>query len=374
MKNNQNLLYRKTLLNFLIKFGIWTLSVPLVIFVVAFIVSHTDYQYVYDFSPTLYYSVKTLTYHFLDKFNIIIYTFLIWIVGASILLYKLLKKVFSYINAISKASTDLMNKDIEYVELPIELENLQRQMNHLKRESERNELFARESEQRKNDLVVYLAHDLKTPLTSMIGYLSLIDEMKDMPKKKREDYIKIVLDKSYKLEDLINELFDITRFNSETIILEKEEINLNMMLEQIIDDFYPILKDNNKEIKLKINEKILLNGDPNKLARVFGNLIKNAINYSTDNLILIEVKKNNSNAEVIITNKGKKISEEKLKRIFEKFYRVDSSRTTRTGGSGLGLAIAKEIVELHNGNIKATSDENFTKFYVELPIKEKTLN
>ena len=254
--------------------------------------------------------------------------------------------------------------------MPEELEDIERQINYLKREFERNEQLARENEQKKNDLVVYLAHDLKTPLTSLIGYLSLLEEIKDMPKKKREKYIEVTLEKSYKLEELINELFDITRFNSEVMILEPEEINLNLMLEQIVDDFYPLLKESDREISLTIQERIMLEADPDKLARVFNNLIKNAIYYSTDKIISIVVEKKENSVQIITCNKGRKISEEKLKRIFEKFYRADSSRTSKTGGSGLGLAIAKDIIELHGGHIKATSDYEYTKFYVELPIQK----
>ena len=273
----------------------------------------------------------------------------------------------SYINAISIASENLLNKDVEYINLPKELENLQDKMNHLKKENEKNERLARESEQKKNDLIVYLAHDLKTPLTSMIGYLSLLDEIKDMPKKQREKYVKVALNKSYRLEDLINELFEIARFNSENIVLQKEEINLNLMLEQIIDDFYPLLTESNKEIKLNYEKKVLINGDSDKLARTFGNLIKNAISYSTDKLIKVDITLHDSLVRVTVTNKGKKIPKEELDKIFTKFYRLDSSRNSKTGGSGLGLAIAKEIVELHGGSIKVESDDT-TKFIVDLPL------
>lgn len=202
----------------------------------------------------------------------------------------------------------------------------------------------------------------------MIGYLSLLDEIDDMPQAQRKKYTAVALEKSYKLEHLINELFDITRFNSERIILEKEEINLVMMMEQIIEDFYPVLKENNKEIEFICDDKIILNGDSDKLARVFCNLIKNAVYYSTDSKIEIRMNKSGNNACIAVSNRGRKIPEEKLKRIFEKFYRVDSARTTKTGGSGLGLAIAKEIVKLHGGTIRAVSDEKYTRFYVELPL------
>ena len=205
----------------------------------------------------------------------------------------------------------------------------------------------------------------------MIGYLSILNEMDDMPKKQQEKYIKIALDKSYRLEELINELFDVARFNSEKIILEKEKLNLNLMLAQIIDDFYPTLSELNKKIELNNEQQIMLVADPDKLGRVFNNLIKNAINYSAENSnIRINVRKNEYNIIVDIINEGRQIPKEKLDQIFEKFYRLDSSRISKTGGSGLGLAIAKDIVQLHGGQIKAISSEKETLFRVELPLGE----
>ena len=295
--------------------------------------------------------------------------FVIIITVIVILLYFTLKKVISYITTLSEASNQLLDKDVEMIYLPEELSDIQSKMNLLKMTSEKNERLAAENEKRKNDLIVYLAHDIKTPLTSMIGYLSLIDEIKDMPKEQREKYVNIALEKSYKLEDLINELFDITRFNAETIVLEKEEINLNMMLEQIIEDFYPLLKEIDKEIQYYANASIVVEGDSDKLYRVFNNLIKNAIHYSTDKVIKIKAEAFGDKVRIIVSNKGKRIPKEKLERLFEKFYRADSSRTSKTGGSDLGLAIAKEIVELHGGNIKAASEDGDIKFYVELPVK-----
>ena len=179
----------------------------------------------------------------------------------------------------------------------------------------------------------------------MIGYLSILNEMDDMLKKQQEKYIRIALDKSYRLEELINELFDMARFNSEKIILEKEKLNLNSVLVLIIDDFYPILSELNKKIDLNCEEKIMLVADPNKLGRAFNNFIKNAINYSVENNnIMINVKKNEYNIIVDIINEGRQIPKERFDQIFEKIYRLDSSRTSKTGGSGLGLAIAKDIV------------------------------
>lgn len=366
----KNKLVRKTFWNFITKIFLWSTIFPISCYFLFLLLLGLDYSWVYQISPFLYRRMVDLYNLLFGKGIIFFVIFLVWIIGVLIFLYCLLKKVFSYVEALSDSANLLLDKSVEYIELPDDLEDIERNLNYLKRESARNERTARENEQKKNDLVVYLAHDLKTPLTSLIGYLSLLEEIKDMPKEQRERYIEVTLEKSYKLEDLINELFDITRFNSEIMVLEPTEVNLNLMLEQIIDDFYPILQETEREIELSISDKIVLEADPDKLARVFNNLIKNAIYYSTDKVISISVEKKAGKVEIVTCNKGRKISDEKLKRIFEKFYRADSSRTTKTGGSGLGLAIAKEIVELHGGTIRATSDKDYTKFYVELPIQK----
>lgn len=370
LRSKKNKLLKKTFINFVIKILVWSICMPLGIFLLALLIDRLSFQWLYDISPEVYNNFRDFFSSITTVRALVIPLIIIWVIGTLVLLYRLLKKVFGYIDEIGKATEELVNKDVEYIELPDELEEIQKRMNHLKRESEKNEKLAKENEEKKDELIVYLAHDIKTPLTSMIGYLSILDEIDDMPKKKQKNYISIALDKSYRLEDLINELFDVARFNSEKIVLEKEELNLNLMLEQIIDDFYPTLRELNKSIKLNYNEPISINGDSDKLSRVFNNLIKNAISYSKEESeIVINLKKDNNNAIVEVINKGKQISKEKLSKIFEKFYRLDSARTSRTGGSGLGLAIAKDIVELHNGTIIAESNEEETTFRVTLPLK-----
>ena len=370
LRSKKNKLLKKTFINFVIKILVWSICMPLGIFLLVALIDRLSFQWLYDISPEIYNNFREFFYSITTVRALVIPIIIIWVIGTLVLLYRLLKKVFGYIDEIGKATEDLVNKDVEYIELPDELEEIQKRMNHLKRESEKNEKLAKENEEKKDELIVYLAHDIKTPLTSMIGYLSILDEIDDMPKKKQKNYISIALDKSYRLEDLINELFDVARFNSEKIVLEKEELNLNLMLEQIIDDFYPTLRELNKSIKLNYDESICINGDPDKLSRVFNNLIKNAISYSKEESeIVINLKKDNNNVIVEVINKGKQISKEKLSKIFEKFYRLDSARTSKTGGSGLGLAIAKDIVELHNGTIIAESNEKETTFRVTLPLK-----
>lgn len=331
-----------------------------------------DFQWLYNIFPHLYDLLDNIYELVFERAYFIFIIFGITLIIVLSLLYKLLNKIFSYVFAVSESADKLFDKNVEYINLPLEMVEVEKKLNHFKTEAIKNERLARENEQKKDELIVYLAHDIKTPLTSMIGYLSLLSEIKDMPQEQRNRYIDIALDKSYRLEDLINELFDVARFNSEKIVLEKEEINLNLMLEQIADDFYPTLKEMNKKINFTSDEKTILYADPDKLSRVFNNLIKNAVNYSKENTdIDISILNKENQATVKITNKGKQIPKEKLDKIFEKFYRLDSSRTSKTGGSGLGLAIAKEIVELHGGRIYAESDMKETTFSVILPIIEQ---
>lgn len=331
-----------------------------------------DFQWLYNIFPHLYDLLDNIYELVFERAYFIFIIFGTTLIIVLSLLYKLLNKIFSYVFAVSESADKLFDKNVEYINLPPEMVEVEKKLNHFKTEAIKNERLARENEQKKDELIVYLAHDIKTPLTSMIGYLSLLSEIKDMPQEQRNRYIDIALDKSYRLEYLINELFDVARFNSEKIVLEKEEINLNLMLEQIADDFYPTLKEMNKKINFTSDEKTILYADPDKLSRVFNNLIKNAVNYSKENTdIDISILNKENQATVKITNKVKQIPKEKLDKIFEKFYRLDSSRTSKTGGSGLGLAIAKEIVELHGGRIYAESDMKETTFSVILPIIEQ---
>ena len=331
-----------------------------------------DFQWLYNIFPHLYDLLDNIYELVFERAYFIFIIFGTTLIIVLSLLYKLLNKIFSYVFAVSESADKLFDKNVEYINLPPEMVEVEKKLNHFKTEAIKNERLARENEQKKDELIVYLAHDIKTPLTTMIGYLSLLSEIKDMPQEQRNRYIDIALDKSYRLEYLINELFDVARFNSEKIVLEKEEINLNLMLEQIADDFYPTLKEMNKKINFTSDEKTILYADPDKLSRVFNNLIKNAVNYSKENTdIDISILNKENQATVKIKNKGKQIPKEKLDKIFEKFYRLDSSRTSKTGGSGLGLAIAKEIVELHGGRIYAESDMKETTFSVILPIIEQ---
>lgn len=261
----------------------------------------------------------------------------------------------------------------EFIELDPVLLPMEQKLNSIKAALMEQELKNNRNEQRKNDLVVYLAHDLKTPLTSVIAYLSILAEDPELPVAQRARYANISLEKAIRLGELIEEFFEITRYNLSNIVLEKGEISLDMMMEQIVDEFYLLFEQKGIQCELDMEDDIYLYGDSDRLARVFDNIIRNAVSYSYENTpIQIRAKRlPTGKAEIRFRNQGKEIAEHKLEHIFEKFYRLDDSRSTKTGGSGLGLAIAKEIVELHQGTIEAESNSQYTEFIVVLPCMEK---
>ena len=170
-----------------------------------------------------------------------------------------------------------------------------------------------------------------------------------------------------RVEDLINQFFDITRYNLKSMPINKQQIDLAFLLNQLVEEAYPMLQENNLSCDLNIPNSILFMGDGDKLARAFGNLLKNAISYSYKNsTIFISAEKFENKVVIVFKNKGDKIPDYKLDKLFDKFYRGDSSRASNTGGAGLGLAITKEIIELHNGSISVSNDDDFIVFRVEL--------
>ncbi len=251
---------------------------------------------------------------------------------------------------------------------PKEQAEISAQLSDIKSALLENERRLKEETTRKNDLIAYLAHDLKTPLTSVIGYLSLLDEAPDMPTEQRAKYTRITLDKAYRLEKMINEFFDITRYNLQEIAIQKEPVDLYYLLVQLTDELLPVLEKNGNTVRLQADEALTVPGDPDKLARVFGNVLKNAAAYSyPDTEIVITAEEKEGAVTLRFSNRGRTIPQEKLNSLFEKFYRLDEARTSGTGGAGLGLAIAKEIVSLHGGRITAESIDETVTFTVTLP-------
>lgn len=247
-----------------------------------------------------------------------------------------------------------------------ELKIIDSQINKIIHENELAKQEVSMEMSKKNDLVTYLAHDLKTPLTSIIGYLTILDEAQ-VPEDVRQDYIKKLLEKSYRLEELTNQFFDITRFNLQEIPLNKTSIDAQFFLEQLTEELYPLLKEKNLKIDIELHPDMKIYVDGSLFARVLNNLLKNAIAYShKDSVIKIKGKDEEHGIKLFLENDGDVISQQELKLIFEKFYRRDQSRS-QSAGAGLGLAIAREIVQRHDGSLEAESHNGHTVFIITLP-------
>ncbi|WP_063856749.1 vancomycin resistance histidine kinase VanS-N [Enterococcus faecium] len=280
-------------------------------------------------------------------------------------------KLIGYLNETITATKQLLEAPEQRIQLSTELFTVQEEMNQIRENNNQANRAAKVAEQRKNDLIVYLAHDLRTSLTSVIGYLTLLKEEPQISTELRAKYTDIALDKALRLEELIGEFFEVTQFNLTKLTINKEIVDLSIMLEQISYEFLPILNEKGLKWQLAIDKGIKAEVDPNKMGRVFDNLIRNAINYSFSNsTIHLSLEKNGQNLELKITNETHTLPEEKLTQIFEPFYRVDTSRSSSTGGTGLGLSIVKDIVEASGGRIHAQSSNNQMTFTLTLPISE----
>lgn len=227
----------------------------------------------------------------------------------------------------------------------------------------------RQEEKRRQDLIAFLAHDLKTPLTSVLGYLELLWDEPGLTEEQRSKYTGVALDKARRLEELVGEFFDI---NTMDLTMDRrDEVQVSFLLEQLADEFYPLFSAKELTCVPDIEPHLVVEGDGDRLARVFDNVLRNAVSYSSPGgPVGLVARREGNQAVVTVTNEGLEIPEKELSNIFQKFYRLDTARSTRTGGAGLGLAIAKEIVELHGGFIRAESTGRRTSFVIQLPLKE----
>ncbi len=279
----------------------------------------------------------------------------------------------SYISKISTAMRNIsdgdLNTTVEVVgddEFADMAANLNRMVEEIRELMDKE----RESERTKNELITNIAHDLRTPLTSIIGYLELLSNTAVIDPDMQRKYIDITYTKAKRLQKLIEDLFGFTKLNYGKISMRISKVDIVKLLSQLLEEFYPVFMERGLAYELQSNVPAkVIKADGNLLARLFDNLINNAIKYGTEGKkILVKVHGTDTIVTVSVTNYGYVIPKEELPLLFDKFYRVEQSRSVNTGGTGLGLAIAKNIVDMHGGTINVTSDLKGTVFTVKLKV------
>lgn len=315
---------------------------------------------------------------------------MLYLVGCLVVIMMEMRRAMGYFDQLAGAVAGLIADRRKPVQLSKELALAQDELNNIRIEALNDERVAQRAEERKNELVAYLAHDIRTPLTSIIGYLSMLDESPDLPEDARRRFTHTAFAKAESLEGLINEFFEITRYNLQKIPIERSWVSAHIMLQQLADEFLPQAAERGVAIRVSTPEDAMLFVDAAKLARALENVLRNAIAYAyTDTEVDVTASPvedaganipGESHAptaeehadtdahgwKITVTDTGREISEAHLESIFEKFYREDAARST-DGGAGLGLAIAKEIVAAHGGTIAAASAAGKTTFTITLP-------
>lgn len=278
------------------------------------------------------------------------------------------RRALARLDELSRAITGLFADRLAPIDLPDDLADARAELVEVQNRALADERAAKAAETRKNELVAYLAHDIRTPLTSIIGYLSILAETPELPARDRERFTSVALGKAERLEDLVSEFFEITRYDLQAIPIERERVDLGLFCRQITDELYPEAEAKGVSIDVATPDGVSAFVDPDKMARAVSNVAKNAVAFAEPHTtVTLRAASDAHGVTIEVCDRGKEISAEHLETIFEKFFREDASRRSSKGGAGLGLAIAREIVEAHGGSISARSSEGETVFSIALP-------
>ncbi|QHQ63294.1 GHKL domain-containing protein [Anaerocolumna sedimenticola] len=305
-------------------------------------------------------------------FTVLLFLFLVFLLICCFYLFT--NRRMRYFEDIHNTLEDIAGGDLDF-KIPVrgtdELSELAMTVNHMTYQLKLLQEEEKRWEKTKNDMVTNVSHDLRTPLTSILGYMELISKGNYTDEKALKHYADVAYNKGINLKTLVDDLFEYSKLNSTELKLNRININLTELLEQIVLGFLPVFKDNNMEYDISYaHDKIMVDGDPLLLARMFDNLINNAVNYGKEGKYLrVEIRKETHNAIIRIINNGHTIPAEDLPYLFERFYKADKSRSIDKNGSGIGLAIVKSIVDMHHGTVKAESEDDRTTFEVRLPFK-----
>ena len=284
----------------------------------------------------------------------------------------LTKNTMSYLRGISSGVQTMADGNLSYRiavtgadELGTLADNINKMSEKLKAAMEEERAAA----QAKNDLITGVSHDLRTPLTSVLGFLEYVEKDRYADEMELRYYVNIAYDKSLTLKKLIDDLFEYTRITSSGLPLRQEPVNLGNLLKQLAEEFVPVLEGAGMSYRIhKGDGPLIIQGDADELVRLYANLFTNAVRYGREGKILdISIFKEGDSIVAVCTNYGTPIPAEDLPHLFQRFYRVDKSRSRHTGGSGLGLAIAKSITELHGGQITVKSSRKQTEFETVFP-------
>lgn len=321
-------------------------------------------------------------YHYLKRFDRrTVYAIILILIIATICLFiiyfllftKRIVRDMSYISDnITHIATGNMTERIETGRRD-ELGEIVKRVNEMQEQLNAMMEIERKALQDNKNLITSVAHDLRTPVTSIMGYLELAMDMEHHELSQRQKYAAIALQKAVRLEHLIQDLFSYTKLMNGEITLHRSEIDLVQLVSQMVEEFYPIFQDYDLECNYRsdINRQIMVL-DGEMIARAIQNLLSNAAKYGRDGKqIMVEIHKLEREIQVCVTNFGQIIPQESLTSIFKRFYRVEESRSTDTGGTGLGLNIAYEIIQLHGGTIWVSSSIQGTQFTIALPLAEK---
>ena len=297
------------------------------------------------------------------------YAFLIFFI---IFMRMLILRFTRYFDEIIAGVDQLVTGD-EPIVLSPELDFMEIRLTEVRRQLQAAAAAEREAEKKKNDFLLYLAHDIRTPLTSVVGYLSLLRQFPEQGVEIERKYLNIVLDKALQLQKLVEEFFDVTRLTFQQVTLDVKPVDIGCMLMQLADEAYPMAHAAGMTVRLSVqSEPMMVSADPDKLARALQNLLRNAVSYGQKGEILISAHQEENQCALSVSNRGQ-VPQEELDRFFERFYRGDPSRGSApngnsTGGAGLGLVIARDIIRLHGGSISAGCQDGWITFRVLLPV------
>ncbi len=318
----------------------------------------TEKLLMWDKEP-IYYNDRTM-----------VYIFMMPVIIAMLLTFLLINRKVKYIKQIAEGAGEFSNGNLDYIirkKGKDELGFLAQSMNDMARKLKENIEKERAQEKFKTELITNVSHDLRTPLTSLIAYLQLVENEKTTEENKKK-YTKISIEKAYRLKQLIEDLFEYSKLECGGIALEKEEVNIIEILEQSIGELFIEAQKRNMNLKKKFkNSKVILKVDSGKLGRVFENLLSNAVKYGVEGTeVYVNLKEYNEYVAITFENEIASESLDDTLNLFDRFYRGDKSRNSKVSGSGLGLAISKNIVELHKGEIWAECENNIFKIHVKI--------